>query len=93
MQLRVRLRTGVALNLRVPTVMVTADEVMMPYNFVLVRDERPIGNTPWTGSFESAKQHAMDHLSIRGADRVEVRDDDTQPLLFHHPRTLKVSGR
>ncbi len=65
----------------------------MPYNIVFMHDERPIGNTPWTGSFESAKRHAMDYLSIRGADRVEVRDDDTQQLLFHHPRTLKVSGR
>ncbi len=61
----------------------------MPYNIIFFRGTRKLGNTPWAGDFASAKQHAKDHLLINKATLVEVRDDETGDLLFHHPRMLK----
>lgn len=61
----------------------------MPYNIIFFRDERELGNTPWDGSLTSAKLHAKDYLLIHKATRVEVRNDETGDLLFHHPRTIK----
>ena len=62
----------------------------MAYTIKFFRMARELGATPWAGSFDSAKQHALDHMPIKQADRVEIRDD-ADKLVFHHPRTLHAS--
>lgn len=64
----------------------------MVYNIIFMRGERTLGSTPWDKGFETAKAHAMDHMTINKADRVEVRDDNGY-LMFHHPRTLRYAQR
>lgn len=64
----------------------------MTYRIVFMERERVIVNTPWDRSLESAKQHALDGLKIHSADRVEIRRDDDDQLVFQHPRVLRAKG-
>jgi hypothetical protein len=59
----------------------------MTYNIIFMKGERILGERPWSAGLDAAKNHAQEHMVIRNADRVEVRDENGV-LLFHHPRTL-----
>ena len=62
----------------------------MLYTIIFYRAGRKLGSTPWGKGLDSAKGHAVDHLAIKGADRVEVRDESDQ-LVFQHPRTVSLA--
>ena len=57
----------------------------MNYEIVFVREERIMFRTPWESGLESAKRYASDHIAIRKADRVEVRDE-RDALVFRQSR-------
>jgi hypothetical protein len=62
----------------------------MTYKIVFMSGERVIGTSLWDGTLDSAKQRAKDYMPIQKANRVEVRNDDDNTLLFQYPRTLNA---
>lgn len=60
----------------------------MVYTIKFMRHGRVMGDTPWGLGLNEAKEHALSHMRLYRADRVEVRDKGGV-LVFQHPRTLK----
>ena len=61
----------------------------MVYSIHFFRGGMELGSTPWDKGLEAGKKHAETHMNIKGADRVEVRND-AGAIVFHFPRVLRA---
>ena len=60
----------------------------MAYKIIFMKGEHVLAVTPLDQGLDAAKVHAEDHMVIKGADRVEIKDENNNNLIFHHPRMM-----
>ena len=55
----------------------------MIYKIVFLRGDRVLFRCNWESGLDSAKRYAANHMAIRKADRIEVRNETDEVVLLH----------
>jgi len=56
----------------------------MIYKIVFLRGDRILFRSDWESGLDSAKRYASNHMGIRRADRIEVRDEADEVVFLQH---------